>query len=80
VSEHCRACNAPIVFALSRNGKPSPITLEPSDGGNVLLFRVGDETRYAVATPEVKEWAQAQGVPLRLNHFADCPDAARFKR
>lgn len=79
MSETCRACGAELVWALTKNG-PSPVTRQPKGNGNVLLFRGLDgEVRAAVVDAHVRAWAVEQGVPLRLNHFADCPDAERFR-
>lgn len=75
----CEACSAPLIWALSRKEKPAPITREPSEDGNCLIFKAGEEIRYAVLTGDVLEWAREQGIPLRLNHFADCPERDRFR-
>jgi hypothetical protein len=81
----CKGCGAALVWALTRDGKPAPITKAPKDTGNVLLFVAPGPTGERVvqcrtfagfALDELRE----QGVPLRLNHFADCPDREQFAR
>lgn len=79
MSANCKACGTALLWALSKNGKPSPIVAEPVEGGNVLLFRQADELRYAVVPVPMRGWFEEQGIPLRVNHFGTCPDAARFR-
>jgi hypothetical protein len=77
----CEACGAPLIWALSRSGRPSPITKDPKPNGNVLLHRDAERRLIAVALPtDLAEQLRALDVPLRLVHFADCPEAARFRR
>lgn len=77
----CRACGAELVFALTPTGSAAPVTMEPRDHGNVLLFRgLEGEMRCAQLDPGIAATLKSQGVPLRLNHFADCPERDRFKK
>lgn len=76
----CRSCGEPLVWALTANGKPAPVTRAPRENGNVLVFRDhAGELRSIVPPEEVRRYLREAGVPLRLNHFADCPQAARFR-
>lgn len=80
--KQCEACRAEMIGAAHvRTGTVAPILLEPSDDGNCLLWRTSEGATYAtVGKAEVREYLRNAGVPLRLNHFADCPHAARFTR
>jgi hypothetical protein len=75
----CVACGKPLIGARTKDGAVAPITLDVQVKGNVLLFQssVGIEGR--VFAGDVLDKLKEQGVPLRLNHFADCPDAERFR-
>ena len=79
---HCRGCGAEIVWAITLDAKRAPIVKAPSPDGNVLIFRhpamgtIQARTFAGFALDELRD----QGVPLRLNHFADCPAAASFAR
>lgn len=77
---NCEGCAAPLVGARSKNGKVSPITVEPKDNGNVLLHRRAGEITAWVLGGDTLEKARENGVELRLNHFADCPQREQFER
>lgn len=79
----CEACGERLVGAAKPGErKVAPITVAPKETGNVLLWRDPDGTpRYAIVGHErTREYLRALDVPLRLNHFADCPKARRFRR
>lgn len=80
----CEACGKQMIGAAHPNtGNVAPILLEPDeeDRGNVLLFKRDGEVRYAIIpNATMRVVLRDLGVPLRLNHFADCPEAARFHR
>lgn len=82
----CKGCGAALVWALTAAGKPAPITKEPKPDGNVLLFVAPspvDGTRAIhcrTLAGLVLDGLREQGVPLRLNHFADCPAREQFAR
>lgn len=84
-TKRCEACGEPLIGAQTKAGNVAPITLNPKEDGNVLLYRpTGDENASGtvaarVMSPVVIEYLRDQGVPLRLNHFADCPERERFK-
>lgn len=71
------SCGATFYWAHSREGKIHPIT-EPKHNGNVLMWREGKKLNYRILPEYVIEVLREEGVPLRLNHFADCPDADRY--
>lgn len=87
----CEGCGAQIVGAAQAASpgvaedlsKVAPITALPKENGNLLLWRdaTDGEPRYAVVgNVRTVEYLRALGVPLRLNHFADCPERRRFER
>src|SRR4051794_29046908 len=59
-----------------------PITMAPNaEKGNVLLQQIDGELRAIVfGDPEIVAHLRDRGVQLRLSHFADCPDADRYRR
>lgn len=73
-------CGVPLVGARTKNGKVSPITVEPSPDGNVLLHKRAGEVNAWVLAGDVLDKARENGVELRLNHFADCPNSSRYRR
>jgi hypothetical protein len=80
----CEACGERLVGALTISGKVAPITLLVYDAqdpmeGNVWLGRRKDGTVICVTlSGELLEKARAEGLALHLNHFANCPERARF--
>jgi hypothetical protein len=90
----CEGCESRIVGAVQAEGpvtrkdpnaerKVAPITAMPDANGNVLLWRDSDNglPYYAIIAHEkTREYLHALGVPLRLNHFADCSAAEKFQR
>lgn len=77
----CEACGTAIVGARTRSGAKAPVVLEPSDIGNVLLFRTpSGDTECRTFSGAVLEKLREEGVPLRVNHFANCPERERFER
>lgn len=66
-------CGKPLVGARSKNGKVSPINVEPSEDGNVLLHKRAGEVSAWVLAGDTLAKAREAGVELRLNHWADCP-------
>ncbi|HEX7088700.1 MAG TPA: hypothetical protein VF192_01110 [Longimicrobiales bacterium] len=88
--KRCEACGREMVGAVhpqTRKVAPILVETEPEDlpaeqgRGNVLLFVREGEVRYAViGNANTRIALREMGVPLRLNHFADCPEAARFHR
>lgn len=72
----CRTCNAEIVWALTTNGRRIPLDVSPASNGNVALKPDGTCEVYSAA-----QLASAQPrTPLRLSHFATCPDAHQHRR
>jgi hypothetical protein len=78
----CEACSAELIWALTAEGKAAPICKEPSDDGNVLLFRSREDRSLQCRSfgGDTLVRLRDAGVPLRLNHFANCPDRERFAK
>lgn len=79
----CRACDTAIMWTLSPSGKRTPVTITgEGEAGNVLLLKTAylDSPLAVVLSGEALERARAQGAQLMLNHFANCPEAAQFRR
>jgi len=89
VSDVCRACKAPILWAITKDGKRAPITADPTPNGNVLVYRdrlkalasslPADTLHARTFAGFALDELRAQEVPMRLNHFADCPEADTFR-
>lgn len=74
----CRSCDAPIVWALTENGKKMPVDADRNDSdGNVTLAEENGELLARVfPTPE----ARTEGQAGYTSHFATCPNANEFRR
>lgn len=80
--ETCSACGSHMIWAISPSGARSPIDYAPSEKGNVLLLSPTDlgQVLAVVLTKDGLDLARERGIPLRLNHFASCPNAEEFRR
>lgn len=75
----CRSCGAPIIWAATAAGRPAPLDRDPVEQGNVHVYSDGPARRCATLAGAVLDEARDDGVPLRMNHFATCPSAARHR-
>jgi hypothetical protein len=76
----CSACGQPLTWALTTAGKRAPINTQPSDNGNVLVLQprsLGEKLAITLSG-DALDLARKHGLPLHLNHFADCPERDRF--
>lgn len=74
----CRSCGAPIVWAVTKNGRPMPVDPDPTAGGNLLLVLDPDPRE-----PPLARHPLTTDVPpfvLHLSHFATCPNAAEHRK
>lgn len=71
----CRSCDAPIIGALTVNGKWMPVDAEPRADGNLSLTE-------AEPIPQVTVIKASDGVEGRryVSHFVTCPNAERRRR
>lgn len=78
----CRACGIPLLWALSPNGKACPLVTDPSEDGNVMVLQPRGLVKplAVVLSGDLLQEARAAGIPLRLNHFANCPKRERFRK
>lgn len=81
---HCKACNAWIYWALTKDGKWMPVDAEVNELGNVVLDNnpgqraplarvLGNESLFDTAQP----WANGE---RRHAHFTTCPNPDQFKK
>lgn len=82
MSDRCTACNCELIWAVTPSGKRAPINLERDPNGNVLVLQPRNLGQVLAVTlsGESLKLAREQGLPLHLNHFADCIAAEDFKR
>jgi len=84
----CRACNAPMVWAVTPAGKRQPFDQEPTESGTYLLSHEQQGkppvARYqdSAARETLRRQAATRGETLKLfvPHHATCPERARFKK
>lgn len=68
----CKACSAPIRWAMTQKGKRMPLDLEPSEAGTWVL---DGEVANLLARPvrDAAIW------PRYIPHWATCPSAPLFR-
>lgn len=80
----CRSCPAAIRWARTNTGKASPLDREPTPDGNVALMTTeggtADDVFAVTLSGYALERARHLGVPLRLSHFATCPNRQRHRK
>jgi hypothetical protein len=67
---------------MTPQGSKAPIDCEPVSNGNILLLqpaRMGGALLAVTLSDKTLEHARAQGAPLRLNHWATCPDKQEWR-
>lgn len=78
--EHCRSCQAPIIWATSAaTGRAMPVDAEPFEGGNVELTEHPDPTASMVRAI-VHAQPPLDAPPLRMAHHATCPQADTWRK
>jgi hypothetical protein len=72
----CRACSAPIRFAVhASTGKSRPVNAESSTDGDVVLFHEGGVLKCRdVSLPA--DYSR----PRHKSHLPTCPKAEQFRR
>lgn len=84
----CRACKAPMLWAVTVNGKRQPFDPEPTEEGTYLLSHE-QQGRPPVARHQdeaaretLRKQAATRGEPLRLfvPHHATCPEREKFRK
>ena len=68
----CKSCGAEITWARTENGKKIPLSVESAETRFILKSRggatAGDTVKVAVSRPTY------------ISHFADCPDADKWRK
>jgi hypothetical protein len=77
----CSACNTLLIWAITPAGKRAPVTAATHENGNVLILqpRGLGQTLAITLSGGSLELARKHGLPLHLNHFADCPNREDFQ-
>lgn len=77
--DECESCNAPIIWAVTRNVRRMPVDAEPVDtstgGGNVLLSREGGRVMAEV----VSNPGRLFGRRVYRSHMQTCPFRDRYR-
>lgn len=74
MSDRCRSCRAPILWAVTEKGRRIPLDPEPRADGNLVLHVQAMGSPLAV-------FAGSGHVGIRyVSHFATCAHAAQHRR
>lgn len=80
MSDVCRRCKAPILWATTDHGAPIPLDPTPTTDGNIALVHLGTGAVVAI-TLKTRELARLAGErELYMTHFATCPFADEFRK
>lgn len=76
ITEPCRSCGAPVIWAETERGRSMPVDAQRSRKGNIALRLRADVRPLArVLRPD-----QCFGrIDLRTSHFATCEHADRWR-
>lgn len=77
-TENCRSCHKPVIWTRTARDKAMPVDAEPVKDGNVAL-RWHDDGITVLSTVPPAHLAFGRR-DLRKSHFAQCPDAAKWRR
>jgi len=82
--DHCRSCNAVIVWAQTEMGKWMPVDALPNDAGNIMLVaRPNSRTPLAVYLTKDQIAAfdgSLQRHRLHHSHFVTCPHRDKWRK
>ena len=79
MSDRCRSCQAPIVWAVTANEKRMPVDAEPVPDGNLILTS-DDPPRVIMHVLGQASLFDEPDPPRYVSHFATCPHADRHRR
>jgi len=71
MSDHCRSCGRPVLWAVTGNGRRMPIDPTPRADGNLVLD---------YGTPNRVHVDPHSSGPRHTSHFATCPHADQHRR
>ena len=87
MSELCKTCGAPVIWAThERTGKQAPLDVEPHPDGNLLLIQPDQRSLtqfapiYRIVAWNTSLHELLGSPPLRKSHFATCPQASMHRR
>jgi hypothetical protein len=73
----CRSCGAPVLWAVTAEGKRMPVDAEPAPAGNLIVDQTARPWTVRVVPPD----DLLIGDPPRyLSHFATCPHANEHRK
>jgi hypothetical protein len=77
-TDPCEGCKAPIIWAITDNGRHMPVDIEPvgPNSGNVLLTGPPRAPRAEVVRNPAKLFGKAN---VYRSHFVTCPYAERYR-
>lgn len=81
----CRACDAPIIWAVTERGKAMPLDADPDPAGNVIMTGANKVGSNGHAGPEIKVLGNTAdmfgGEPevRYMPHHATCPEVEQFR-
>ena len=78
--EACRSCGAAAIWAMTTKGRMMLVDAEPSDEGNVLLVERPGQMPQAQVMTKRDQGSLLELEPLRMAHFATCPNADSWRR
>jgi len=70
-------CGAQLIWAKTPKGKNTPVDVEPSPAGTILLVDRGDRVPVAIVVKAVERDQHAG--KLHTTHWATCPAAPAFR-
>ena len=69
----CKSCNAPIIFAVTKNDRRIPLDVEPVAGGNILVTQGLNPSGTPMLFAEVVDpLSQPVTKPLYRAHLPTC--------
>lgn len=76
----CGSCGKQIIWAISRHGIPMPFDAEPAPDGRYELVEGEDTEGHKVLLAQYRLQGALFDAPVYRSHFADCPDADRWRK
>lgn len=76
VTEPCRSCAAPVIWAVTTRGKAMPVDAVTDADGNLVLEARVDGPPLARVLPVAKRFGRRD---LRMSHFVACPQADQWR-
>jgi hypothetical protein len=73
----CRSCGAPVLWAVTAEGKRMPVDAEPTPAGNLVVDQTAQPWTVRVVPPDD---LLAGDPPRYLPHWATCPHANEHRK